>query len=493
MIKLFNTLSRKKEDFTPSPSVSPPRAGGESFASKGIVKMYYCGPTVYWTQHIGNLRGSFCADLVKRLMEYNDYQVQFVRNYTDVGHLTSDEDSGEDKMAKGAKREGLTPQQIAQKYIDIYENDTRELNISEPTFKPKATEHVKEMIEMVKTLLDKGLAYSTDLAIYFDVSQAKDYTRLSKQKLEDNLSGAGKGEIEDPAKKNPHDFALWFFKAGAHQNALQFWPSPFTSPLVKNGEGFPGWHIECSAMSKKYLGPTLDIHMGGIEHIPVHHTNEIAQSEGANGVKYVNYWLHNEHLLVNNEKMSKSQGTGYSLQEIKDKGFDPLDLRYFYLQAHYRSKQNFTWEALAGAKNGLEHLNNQVFELTQGNPAFAKATAGTGRISKEFKDKFLEVINDDLNTPKALAVVSSLLKNKKISSADKLATIIDFDRFLGLDLAQAGKEKLAVPAEILDLVKQREDARKNKDFKKSDELRDLIKSKGYLVEDTASGNSIKKI
>ena len=344
MIKLFNTLSRQKEDFIP---IKDKKVG-----------IYYCGPTVYWTQHIGNLRGAFCADLAVRVLKYFRYKVKMVRNYTDVGHLTSDDDFGVDKMEKSALKEKLSPKQIADKYINVYEQDTRELNFLEPDYKPKATENIKEMIKMIEILLEKGFAYATPLAIYFDITKAKDYTRLSKQKLDENIKGAGKGEITDIEKKNPYDFALWFFKAGAHENALQYWPSPFKSALVEKGYGFPGWHIECSAMSKKYLGDTFDIHMGGVEHIPVHHTNEICQSESTNGVKYVNYWLHNEHLLVDNKKMSKSEGTGFSLKEVKEKGFDPLSLRYFFLQAHYRSKQNFTWEALDAAQNGLSTKNS---------------------------------------------------------------------------------------------------------------------------------------
>ncbi|HTW96541.1 MAG TPA: class I tRNA ligase family protein, partial [Candidatus Methylomirabilis sp.] len=270
---LYNTLGRKKEEFKP--------------IKKGQATFYYCGPTVYWVQHIGNLRGSFCADIVHRTLEYLGYKVKMVRNYTDVGHLVSDEDSGEDKMEKGARREGLDPKEIAEKYIAVYEQDTKDLNILEPWRKPRATKHIKEMQAMVKTLLEKGFAYATPLAIYFDVAKFPNYTALSGQNLEKNIIGEGSGDVNDPAKKHARDFALWFFRAGVHANALQFWKSPFKSPLVKAGEGFPGWHIECSAMSKKYLGDTLDIHMGGIEHIPVHHTNEIAQSEAANGVKFV--------------------------------------------------------------------------------------------------------------------------------------------------------------------------------------------------------------
>lgn len=276
VLKIYNTLTRRKEEFKPL------QAGKASF--------YYCGPTVYWTQHIGNLRGVFCADSIWRSLEYLGYQVKFVSNYTDVGHLTGDNegdaDLGEDKMEKGAKREGKTPQEIAEKYIAIYEQDIKDLNILSPTVRCRATDYIPEMIEMTRILLEKGFAYATDLAIYFDVSRAENYTQLSGQKLEEQMAGGGKGVVEDKQKKHSADFVLWFFKAGRHKNALQFWQSPFQSALVKNGAGFPGWHIECSAMAKKHLGATIDLHMGGIEHIPIHHTNEIAQSESANGVKF---------------------------------------------------------------------------------------------------------------------------------------------------------------------------------------------------------------
>jgi cysteinyl-tRNA synthetase len=466
-MKLYNTLSRTIEEFKP---IKDKKVG-----------MYYCGPTVYWTQHIGNLRGMFCADLVVRVLKYLGYKVKFVRNYTDVGHLTSDSDTGEDKMEKGVKREGISPKEIADKYIKIYEADTAKLNLGEPDVKPRATEYVQEMIKMVQVLLDKGFAYSTDLAIYFDVTKAQNYTQLSRQNLEEQIKGAGTGDVEDPQKKHAPDFALWFFKAGSHKNAIQTWTSPFKSPLVEKGEGFPGWHIECSAMSKKNLGDTIDIHMGGIEHIPVHHTNEIAQSESANGVKFVNYWLHNEHLNVNNGKMSKSQGTAYSMQEVEDKGFNPLALRYFFLQAHYRSKQNFTWEALQASQNGLDRIYAQVLEL------------GTkkGKVNQQFKDKFVETISDDFNTPQSLAVLQELLKSD-LSDLDKLATILDFDQVLGLGLDKVKKEKVEIPEEVHKLVKEREAARKNKDWKKSDELRDKISELGFIVEDTSEGQVIKK-
>ncbi len=412
-MQLYNTLTKQKEEFKP--------------IKDGEVLFYQCGPTVYWTQHIGNLRAMVQADFIRKSLIFSGYKVKFVRNYTDVGHLTGDNlgdaDSGEDRMEKGAKREGLTPAEIANKYINLFESDCAELNILKPNFTPKATEFVPDMIEMVKILLEKDFAYSTPLAIYFDITKAKDYTRLSGQNLKENKEGAGKGDVEDKEKKNPEDFALWFFRAGTHKNALQYWPSPFTSPLVENGNGFPGWHIECSAMAKKLLGETIDIHMGGVEHISIHHTNEIAQSESANDKDFAHYWLHNEWLLVNNGKMSKSEGTGYALSEIKEKGFNPLALRYFFLQAHYRSKQNFTWEAMQSAQNGYDGLIKKVRNLGD----------KIGKVNDEFKADFLSKIGSDFNAPQALAFVFNVLK-ADISAEDKLATIKDFDRVLVLNL-----------------------------------------------------------
>lgn len=467
-LHIYNTLGKQKQEFKP---MDPQN-----------VLMYHCGPTVYWTQHIGNLRATFMADIVTRTLVYLGYNITLVRNYTDVGHLTSDEDVGEDKMAKASKRESMSPEKIAQKYIDIFEKDIHALNIPDANHKPRPTQLISEIIEMIQTLINKEFAYTTDLAVYFDISKAKDYTRLSGQKLEENLAHAGSGNIADKNKKNPQDFALWFFKAGTHANAIQTWRSPFVSPLVKNGEGFPGWHIECSTMAKKYLGKTIDIHMGGIEHIPVHHTNEIAQSENANDAPLANYWLHNEHLTVDGGKMSKSEGTSYSLQEIIDKGFNPLALRYLFLQAHYRSKQNFTWKALAGAQNALNKLYITVMDFDEPK---------TGCV--EFEEKFKNAISDDFNTPQALAVMWDLLKSDHPTSA-KAKTLFKFDEVLGLDIQkkiQDTKKQLNnLPEEIINLLEQRKTARENKNWEESDNIRDKIQQAGYWLEDTPNGTKI---
>lgn len=469
MLKILNTLTKKTEDFQP--------------LEDGKVKFYQCGPTVYWVQHIGNMRAMVLADLIRRSLVYLGYDVKFVRNYTDVGHMTTDEDGGEDKMTKAAKRENLSPEQIADKYIAQFEADVTALNCLSPDFKPRATDYIKQMQEMVQYYLDNGFAYATDLAIYFDISKAKDYTALSGQKLEMNQAEAGSGEVGDVGKKNPADFAVWFFKAGAHANALQTWSHDFKLPDGGNitGEGFPGWHLECSAMNYALLGPTIDIHLGGIEHVPVHHTNEIAQSEAFTGKQFVKYWLHNEHLNVNGGKMSKSDGTAYSVDDIVAKGFDPLVLRYFFLGAHYRSKQNFTWEALEAAKSALDNLRLHKISFEYG---------AAGKIDVGFKQKFIEALESDFNLPQALSVVFELLKSD-VSDADKYATIIDFDRVLGLDLLEF--EIQEAPEAIKKLAEKRWQARQNKDWAESDRLRDEITNLGWQMEDGKENYKLKKI
>lgn len=471
MIHLFNTLTRKKEEFVP--------IAGDT------VLFYHCGPTVYWTQHIGNLRGMTMGDLVRRVLEYSGYTVKHVRNYTDVGHLTSDSDTGEDKMEKGAKREGKTPDEIALMYIRQFEEDTNKLNLLEPTKKPRATQYIAEMIGIVSTLLEKGYAYTTDLAVYFDVTKFKNYTALSHQQMDKLMEGAGKADVQDPRKKHAADFALWFFKAGVHASAIQYWPSPFQSLLVKDGVGFPGWHLECSAMTKALLGTTIDIHMGGVEHISVHHTNEIAQSEAANGVPFVHYWLHNEHLLVNDKKMAKSEGTGFALSEVMSKGYDPLVLRYFFLQSHYRSKQNFTWEALDGAKTAITALRD-LFVSWKDDVVIDWRISNT---ADEYKAKFIDAISDDLNIPKALGVVWDMTKGS-LSNAEKHLLLLDFDRVLGLGLGEWKEEK--IPDEFMQKALQITNLRKEKKFTEADALRKQITDAGFIVQDTPSGTIVKK-
>lgn len=458
-MKLYNTLSRKLEELKP--------------IKNNQILFYHCGPTVYWAQHIGNLRAMVWADLIRRSLIFLGYNVSFVRNYTDVGHLTSDEDRGEDKMEKGAKREGLTPQEIADKYIKIFEDDCQSLNILPPDKNPRASQYIKKMQEMIKTLLEKGYAYITDLAVVYDVSKFPDYNKLNHQKLDLNIKGAGKGVVEDPQKRHFADFNLWVFKKGAHKNALQTWPSPW-------GEGFPGWHIECSVMAKSLLGDTIDIHMGGVEHISIHHTNEIAQSEAANEKPFVHYWLHNEHLNINNAKMAKSQGTGLTLKEITNQHFDPIDLRYFYLTSHYRSKQNFTFEALKSAGESLAKIK-----------AFIRSYGDSVRINddkvkqSEFYRPFVSALENDFQIPQALAVLWTMLKSS-ISDEEKISLLNKFDKVIGLKLFE--NLEINIPREIIALAEERKKARTSKDFKKSDELRDEINRQGFSLKDLDGNN-----
>ncbi len=471
MLKIYNTLGRKLEEFKP--------------IEEGKIRFYQCGPTVYSHQHIGNLSSAVRGDLIRRSLEYLGYEVNYTRNITDVGHLVSDDDEGEDKMEKGSKREGLSPDEIAKKYSDIYHSDLKKLNVLEPDNETIATKYVIQMADMVQALLDKGYAYSTDKAIYFDVDKFDSYNDLNKQDLSKNRMGAGHGSEDDYGKKNPYDFSIWFFKTGVHENALQTWDYEFKGIEQPAKAGFPGWHIECSVMAKDTLGDTLDIHMGGVEHIPVHHTNEIAQSESANGVKYVNYWLHHEMLLIDGGKMSKSLGNVYTLDNLIEKGYDPLVFRYFLLQAHYRSKQNFTFEALDAAKIAYNKLRKFVSSLSKedGSP-----------VDEEYKIKFKETLEDDFNIPKALAVVWEVTKSD-LPDGEKYATLLDFDRVLGLELS---KEAVNVEAhytpEVKVLLEKREAAREGKDWDKSDEIRDKLRNKYKLnVLDTDDGQVIEAV
>jgi len=460
---IFNTLNRRLEKF--------------ETIKKNKVLFYQCGPTVYFTQHIGNLRAAVLSDLIRRTLIYLNYHVVFVRNYTDVGHLTSDQDYGEDKMEKGAKNENKTPDQIAQKYIKIFENDIKALNVLKADHTPRASRYIKQMQEMIQTLLDRKYAYVTDLAVIYDVSKFPEYTRLNHQKIDFLKKGAGKGTVEDPQKRNAADFNLWVFKKGVHKNALQTWDSPW-------GEGFPGWHIECSAMIKALLGNTIDVHMGGVEHIPVHHTNEIAQSEAANASTFVNYWIHNEHLLVNNEKMAKSKGTGLNLKEIVTKGFDPLELRYFFLGAHYRSKQNFTYEALEASSVAFAKLKDFIYKAKLKTVLRDISYANT-----DFHSKFTQYISNDFQIPQALSLVWDVVKSS-LSDATKLSLLLDFDKVLGLGLDK--NIKIDIPQEITDLAEKRIQAKQKGNFNLADSIRNEIEKKGYLIEDSKKGYSIKK-
>ena len=480
-IKLYNTLNRKKEEFKPIPSSGSPLGKG-----KGIkVGLYTCGPTVYNFAHIGNLRTYIFEDILKRVLLYNGYKVKHVMNITDVGHLTGDRDMGEDKLEAGAKREGKTAKDIAEFYTKAFKSDLKKLNIIQDDIKwIKATDTIKEQIALVKKLENKGYTYKTSDGIYFDTSKFKDYTKLSHLNLATLQEGARVEKNDE--KRNPTDFALWKFstpsvpspyKGGeSKERRQQEWKSPW-------GVGFPGWHLECSVMSMKGLGDQLDIHCGGIDHINVHHTNEIAQSEAATGKKFFNYWLHGEFLNVRGgKKMAKSEENFLTLENaLIKKGIDPLVFRFAALQVHYRKPMEYSDKAIKNAQEGFSHLRNQVRELRNANNEL--------RINKKYKDKFIKAINNDLNMPQGLAIMQELLKSN-LNDAEKLGTVLDFDQVLGLNSDKLDDEKL--PSEVAKLVADRKKARACKDFSRSDNLREEIEKLGYTVEDTDQGMRVFK-
>jgi cysteinyl-tRNA synthetase len=461
-LKFYNTLSREKENFVP---INPPHVG-----------FYSCGPTVYNYAHIGNLRSYVFADVLQKTLEYSVYKVKRVMNITDIGHLVSDGDDGEDKMAKGLKREGKpftleAMKELAVFYKDRFMEDLAAMNIKTPDVIPFASDHIKEDVEIIQKLLEKGFAYKTSDGIYFEIAKFPDYWNLSggkeisKEKTESRIE-------ENSEKKNPADFVLWKF---SNKDSLGY--------ETKIGKGFPGWHIECSAMSIKYLGEQFDVHTGGIDHIPVHHTNEIAQSEAYTGKKpFVKYWLHHEFLDTSSGgKMAKSGENFITLRTVIEKGINPITYRFWLLMANYRTKMNFNWEALLGAETALKRLYGLYLGLGD----------ATGEVHKEYQNKFKEFIEDDLDTPRALALLWDVFKDENMSDSDKKATVLDFDKVLGLGFENLKKD--IIPDEVIKLADEREQARKNKDFQKSDELRKKINSLGYEIKDTAEGQKISKI
>ena len=459
---LYNTLTRRKEVFKPL---------------KGkTVGLYTCGPTVYDFAHIGNLRTYLFEDVLKRTLLYNGYRVKHIENITDVGHLVSDADEGEDKMMKALAREGLTPTKqsllkLADRYTDAFKADLKQLNILPPDKWAKATGHVKEMVAFIKRIEKNGYAYETDDGLYFDTAKLKDYGRLGQLDVAGLKAGA---RVAMGSKKNPTDFALWIKAVKANQHHLMQWPSPW-------GKGFPGWHIECSAMSLKYLGERFDIHCGGVDHIAVHHSNEIAQNEAATGKQRVNVWCHGEFLTIDQGRMGKSEGNFITLQTVVDRGFEPAAFRYLRLKTHYRQQLTFSWEALGAAKNALQNLREKV-----GSSGTAKTDGGA------YEARFLEAINDDLNAPRALAVVWDLVKDPAVAPAAKKQALLKFDRVLGLGLAQPKVKKQSIPAEVTRLAEQRRQLRAAKEWAKADDLRQEIERRGFTVEDTAAGFNIRK-
>ena len=459
-LRFYNTLTRKKEVFVP---VKPNQVG-----------IYSCGPTVYKYAHIGNLRAYVFMDELRRVLEYNGYKVKSVMNITDVGHLVSDGDDGEDKMEKSAHETGKTPLEIAEFYTAQFMKDIDALHIKRPTICPKATDNIPEMIKVVQALLDKGYAYETEDGIYFSVEKFEKYGRLSGINLEDQKHGA-RVEVNS-FKRHPIDFALW---KKAAPNHIQQWESPW-------GMGFPGWHIECTAMSAKYLGEVFDIHTGGVDHIPIHHENEIAQAECWLDKKTVNYWMHSEFMLIDGGKMSKSLGNTYTVTDLLERGYTANEFRYFCLNVQYRQKINFTWQAMDAAKAAYAKLCAQLV-AHKNSPA-----ATDPQVIADYKAKFEDAINDDLNIPLAIGVLWTMLKLPKSKDVYNLA--LQFDKIFALDFDKVKEVKveIEIPANVKALAEERLVARKNKNWAESDRLRDQIAALGYVIKDTAAGYEIDK-
>ena len=444
--------------------------------------MYSCGPTVYSYAHIGNFRTYIFMDTLRRVLKYNGYELKHVMNITDVGHLESDADEGEDKMEKAARKEKKDPYEIANFYTKIFLKDMEKLNIDKPEIITKATENISQMIDYVKEIIKNGYAYETSKGIYFDISKLDKYPVLSNRKLDDQIAGA-RVDV-DPEKKNPYDFALWI---KAPENHIMKWESPW-------GLSYPGWHLECSTMGRRFLGEEFDIHTGGVDHIPTHHENEIAQSKGATGKIPAHVWMHCEYLQVDGGKMSKSLGNTYTISQLQEKGISPLAFKLFCFTAHYRNKLNFTFEGAYGAQKALERLYDSYVKNVNG------ADDVEEDVIKEYEEKFLSYINDDMNMPGAMSVVWDIARNTK-KSAKFANLLLKFDEVLGLDMKNAEKylvkfkqnDSEELPAEIKKLVEERKNARAEKNWAKSDEIRDKIISLGYSIKDTKDGIIVKTV
>ncbi len=460
-MKLYNTLTRQKQDFTP---VEP-----------GKVGIYTCGPTVYMYAHIGNFRAYVFADTLRRVLEYLGYRVKHVMNITDVGHLTSDEDTGEDKLEKGARREGKTPEEIARFYEKAFFEDAEKLNILRPHIVCRATEHIPEMIELVKRIEANGFTYRTNVGLIFDTAKYEDYWRLGRLNLKEQQAGF-RVEV-DPERRQPWDFALWITNQPNH---LMQWDSPW-------GRGFPGWHLECSAMSIKYLGTEFDIHTGGIDHIPIHHTNERAQNYAAYGREVVRYWMHNAFLQLGDKRMGKSEGNLITISELQQQGYDPIAFRYLCHTALYRTPLNFTTESLTAARNALRGLTDFI-RTAQNWPRQTTTEDWT----QKYKEEFKEAIADDLNIPQALAVLWGMIREANQRQDQRACvTLMEFDRVLGLGLDKLISSIPTVPREVQELVEKREAARTAKNWADADRLRNEIASLGWTVEDTPQGPRLR--
>ena len=459
-IKLYNTLTRTKEVFKP--------------IDEKEIRLYSCGPTVYYYAHIGNLRAYLFMDNLRRVLKYNGYKLKHVMNITDVGHLVSDADEGEDKMLKAARRENKDPFEIANFYMDAFMKDMEKLNIDRPEIIARATEHIDVMESYVKKIIENGYTYQTDDTVYFDTSKLDKYGILSNRKVDDQKAGA---RVEfDSNKKNISDFALWI---KAPKNHIMKWDSFF-------GLSYPGWHLECSAMGYKYLGCPFDIHTGGVDHISIHHENEIAQSKGFCGKIPANYWMHCEFLQVDGGKMSKSLNNIYTLEDLKEKGFEPLVYRMFNYSANYRAQINFTFEAMEAAKTALGRLRDGYLRHKEGTDDISDD------IIKDYESRFLEAINDDLNMPVAMSVVWDIVKNPN-KSQEFAKLLLDFDKVLGFNLDSYQKLETTLPEEIQKLVDERNKARNDKNWAESDRIRDILVEKGYTVKDSKEGTIVENI
>jgi len=492
-LHFYNTLTKKKEIFIP--------------LEEGKVKIYNCGPTVYDYATIGNFRTYVFNDIIVRTLKYFGYKVTFVRNYTDAGHMTmtdaqkaklkakgvevenTDVDSGGiDRIAKAMQREGWkTPKEVTDFYITEFEKDARKINLTEPDFKPRVTDHIEEQIAMIKTLIEKGYAYVTKSAVYFDTSKFKRYGQLSGQNLNEKIEGFRNDVIVDKNKRNPADFRLWQLD---DPTQVQLWDSPW-------GVGFPGWHIECSAMSKKYLGEQIDIHTGGVDLIPVHHENEIAQSESCNNKKFVNYWMHGEFITVDGKRMGKSLGNAYTITDLEKLGFSALDLRYFYFTVHYRTKANFTIKALEAAKRARSSIIDAVQDAFIAGKMYHKNTKLITIKTHPYAEKFRKLLADDLAMPQVIALVWQLLNDKTVTGSDKVTLLLSFDEVLAIGITETvnrikslGENKVA---EIESLIKKREQHRANREWEESDKLRDKLAEEGILLEDSKEGTKWKII
>ena len=469
MLKLYNTLTKQKEAFKP--------------LKKGIVTMYNCGSTVYDYAHIGNLRAFTFADILRRYLKYKGFTVKQVMNFTDVGHMFGDVDIGEDRMEAAATREKKDPWSIADFYIKVFLEDSKKMNLEEPMVRPRATNHINEMIQLTQKLIKNGYAYVVNGSVYFDVTKFKNYGKLSGNTIEKLKLGAG-GTVEfNPDKKNQFDFALWINDPKHIMN----WKSPWCE------KGYPGWHIECSVMAMKYLGETIDIHTGGVDNLFPHHENEIAQSEAATGKKFVNYWLHNEHLLVEGGRMGKSLGNIYTLRDLLAKGYDLKAIRYLLMSSHYRQQLNFTFEGLEAAKNAVDRLINFVYRLI--NADGTGCGEKIGALTSDVQRRFEEAMDDDLNISAALAALFEFVREVNKLSDDNMLSkeeakevyelMMKFDKVLGVIGEIKRKEELSKEAE--ELIRKREEARKVKDWETADKIRKQLRSMGIIIEDTAQG------